>query len=493
MPATLSGRYRLDALIGDGGMGEVWKAHDPVLDRVVAVKVIRPHLAGDLTVRERLRTEAKLAGSLRHPGIVDVFDYGEHIDADGRTTPFLVMPLVDGVTLSQVLASRGALPLGETMAIVTEMASALKTAHGAGIVHRDLKPSNVMLTASGRVMILDFGIARATGAESLTKTGGLVGTADYLSPEQASGHPATYSSDLYALGIVAYTCLTGAPPFHRDTDVGTALAHVHSPVPALPPDLSKVDTLIHAMLAKDPARRPSAGEVAEFAATMATGVPSAAGVALAAEHTRTDLSPIRGDDTATIGIVASERRRPRKKIMLVSSAVLVLAAVVAAGLVYAGRPTKIEVPDVVAMSSVEAATTLGRADLAVETHEVNVAGHDAGEVVKQSVAPGTEVGEDAVVDLAVATGLFPIPEDLVGQSYDDAAASLEALGLTPDRHQEFSSEKSGTVLSVDPTELARSGDEITLNVAYSFFDFNTGNFGDNSDEGDCNKRRCKND
>ncbi len=236
MPATLSDRYRLDALIGDGGMGEVWKAHDPVLDRTVAVKVIRPHLAGDLTVRERLRTEAKLAGSLRHPGIVDVFDYGEHIDTDGRTTPYLVMPLVDGVTLSDVLASRVALPLGETMSIVAEMASALETAHASGIVHRDLKPANVMLTASGRVMILDFGIARSTGGESLTQTGALVGTADYLSPEQAAGHPATYASDLYALGVVAYTCLTGAPPFHRDTDVGTALAHLHTPVPSLPPD-----------------------------------------------------------------------------------------------------------------------------------------------------------------------------------------------------------------------------------------------------------------
>ena len=367
MPATLSGRYRLDALIGDGGMGEVWKAHDPVLDRIVAVKVIRPHLAGDLTIRERLRSEAKLAGSLRHPGIVDVFDYGEHVGLDGRTTPFLVMPLVDGVTLSQVLTSRGSLPLGETMAIVAEMASALMTAHGAGIVHRDLKPANVMLTASGRVMILDFGIARSAGGESLTQAGGMVGTADYLSPEQSAGNPATFASDVYALGIVAFTCLTGAPPFHRDTDIGTALAHLHSPVPELPENLSTVDPLIRSMLAKEPSRRPTAAEVAEFAASMATGVPSPVGIAQAPDHTRTDLT-LRGDDTATIAATttATTSRRPRR-IILVTSAVLALVGIVAAGLMYAARPTKIAVPDVVAMSSVEAATALGRAALAVET------------------------------------------------------------------------------------------------------------------------------
>ena len=218
----------------------------PGARRQVAVKVIRTHLAGDETIRERLRTEAKLAGSLRHPGIVDVFDYGENVDDNGRTTPYLVMPLVDGVTLSDVLSSRVALPPGETMSIVAEMASALKAAHAAGIVHRDLKPGNVMITGSGRVMILDFGIARSTGGESLTQTGGLVGTADYLSPEQAAGQPATYASDLYALGIVAYRCLTGAAPFHRETDVGTALAHLHSPVPPLPPELVSVEPPIHA-------------------------------------------------------------------------------------------------------------------------------------------------------------------------------------------------------------------------------------------------------
>ena len=392
------------------------------------------------------------------------------------------MPLVDGVTLSDILSSRTALPLGETMSIVTEMASALQTAHAAGIVHRDLKPANVMLTASSRVMILDFGIARSTGGESLTQTGGLVGTADYLSPEQAAGHPATFASDLYALGVVAYTCLTGAPPFHRDTDVGTALAHIHTPVPSLPPDLSTADPLIRSMLSKEPTHRPSAGDVAAIAATMATRAPAAHGIASTGEHTRTDLQSVGGDDTTNIAVDAPLRRR-RGKILLVAAAMLTIVGVVS-GLVWAGsRPTKIDVPDVTSMSSVEAATTLGRAGLTVETDEANLAGRQAGDVVKQSVAPGTEVGEDTVVVLTVATGMFAIPQDLVGKSYDDAVAILDGLGLKTSRSQEFNNDvDTDTVLSVSPSTLAEPGDTIALTVAYRFFDFGDLT-GDNNNRG----------
>ncbi len=492
MPATLSDRYRLDVLIGDGGMGEVWKAHDPVLDRVVAVKVIRSHLADDVTVRERLRNEAQLAGSLHHPGIVDVFDYGEHLGADGRTTPFIVMPFVEGITLAEVLSSRVALPLGETMAIVAEMANALKTAHGAGIVHRDLKPANVMLTSAGRVMILDFGIARSNAGASLTQTGAMVGTADYLSPEQAAGQPASYASDLYSLGIVAYTCLTGAPPFRRGTDVGTALAHLHSPVPSLPPELSSVDPLVRSMLSKEPSNRPSAGDVAAAAAPMATHVPTSGRRATEAEHTRTDLGPVSGahrDGTATMNVVPAGRRRSRKALVL-SSAALALVAIVVGGFAYANRPVKIDVPNVVGMSSVEAASALGRADLTVETQETNVPGHKAGEVIKQSVKPGTEVGEDALVELTVATGLFAVPKDLVGKPYDEAAAALEDLGLKVNRAQKLSQEESDTVLSVEPSALAKAGDTITLTVSYSFFDFD---FKGNENDKDQDRDKKRND
>ncbi len=214
-------------------MGEVWQGHDEVLDRTVAIKIIRPNLADDENVRARLRVEAQLAGKLHHPGIVNVFDYGED-EEDGKPVPFLVMPLIDGAPLSALLAERGSLSTGETMAIVAEIASALQVAHDAGIVHRDLKPGNILVTPDGRVMLVDFGIAHAAGGEPLTQTGALIGTADYLSPEQAAGRTATPASDLYSLGVVAYTCLSGNLPFHRESDIATALAHIQADTPALP-------------------------------------------------------------------------------------------------------------------------------------------------------------------------------------------------------------------------------------------------------------------
>ncbi|MCW2799010.1 MAG: serine/threonine protein kinase [Aeromicrobium sp.] len=256
-------------------MGEVWSAHDDVLNRTVAIKIIRSHLADDESIRARLQVEARLAGSLSHPGIVDVFDYGED-EIDGRTVPYLVMPYVEGSPLSQILRERGVLTLGETMAIVAEVADALETAHVAGIVHRDLKPANILLTSTGRVMLVDFGIARSVGGESLTQTGALIGTADYLSPEQSSGRSATHISDLYALGVVAYACLTGSPPFHRDSDIATALAHIQEPLPDLPPEVVEAGAgpLLEGLLSKDPADRPqSAAEVAVAARRFATAAP----------------------------------------------------------------------------------------------------------------------------------------------------------------------------------------------------------------------------
>ncbi len=483
MPTILSERYRLDTLIGGGGMGEVWKAYDEVLGREVAVKVIRPHLAEDATIRERLRTEAQLAGSLHHQGIVDVYDYGEHQEDDGRTTPFLVMPLVDGVSLAAMLKSRTALPVGETMSIITEMANALAVAHAAGIVHRDLKPANIMLSESGRVMILDFGIARSTGGESLTQTGALIGTADYLSPEQAAGKQATYASDLYSLGVVAYTCLTGAPPFHRETDIATALAHVQAPMPELPDELvaAGVGPLIEGLLAKEPGQRPAASEVAAIAAEFATTVPTqvatatdeatdpdatqpgAAGLAVAGPPTVEQAAPTgvapAADPTAEVGEQPTRRRG-----VLASLAVLGLIAV-AFALFYALRADQIEVPDVRKMTSVEAASTLTKAGFKVKTHDVDAAGFKDGVVATQSPEAGSSAGEGSEVDLGVATGFIAIPKDLVGKPYDDAAKILDKLGLKPQPRYRASSKKAGTVTSVDPSKRARPGDTVVLDVA----------------------------
>src|SRR5215207_5547191 len=345
MPPLLGGRYRLDSLIGGGGMGEVWQAHDEVLNRSVAIKIIRPHLADDENIRARLRVEAQLAGKLHHPGIVDVFDYGED-EEDGRPVPFLVMPLIDGAPLSVILAERGTLSTGEAMALVSEIAAALHVAHDAGIVHRDLKPGNILVTPDGRVMLVDFGIARSSGGEPLTQTGALVGTADYLSPEQAAGRSATFASDLYSLGVVAYTCLTGNLPFHRDSDIATALAHLQEDPPVMPgtvPD--EVVALVNGLLAKDPGDRPSsATAVARDAAAMATAVPSPPGhaPALGGQPTMPDAAarpantlpgiverpmPVGAENTPTDSVVMADqvrRGRSPRRMALLSSALVVL-------------------------------------------------------------------------------------------------------------------------------------------------------------------------
>lgn len=261
----LDGRYRLSERIGSGGMGTVHRAWDTRLDRTVAVKVLRRTYEPEDAVRHaRLRTEARFAGGLHHPGIVRVYDYGEERTADG-TTPYVVMQLVDGVPLSDRLRDGTPLPTEEVVDLVAGVAEALTVAHGSGVVHRDLKPSNIMLTDDGPVLV-DFGVARSDDAEPLTDTGFVVGTADYFSPEQAEGRRATPASDVYSLGVVAHHCLTGRSPFHRQTPIATALAHLREGPPELPDGLpAGLRTLVRDMLARAPEDRPTAAEVAERA------------------------------------------------------------------------------------------------------------------------------------------------------------------------------------------------------------------------------------
>ncbi len=496
MPSLLSGRYRLDKLIGGGGMGEVWQGHDEVLDRTVAIKIIRPHLADDENIRARLRVEAQLAGKLHHPGIVNVFDYGED-EEDGKPVPYLVMPLIDGAPLSALLAERGSLSTGETMAIVSEIAAALQIAHEAGIVHRDLKPGNILVTPDGRVMLVDFGIAHAAGGEPLTQTGALVGTADYLSPEQAAGRTATPASDLYSLGVVAYICLSGNLPFHRDSDIATALAHLQDEAPALPDNVpADATALVNGMLAKEPSARPSSGiVVANQAAALATSIPAPPGHAPATtgEPTMPDAAAMPGntlpgiverpvdvgadDDAgpatlvgAPVGsAVAAEharRRRSRRPMVLLSSVLLVLAAAGLGWMLLGGGGDTVTVPNVEGKSVGAAKTTLKAAGLEPKVREVDVANAKAGEVVRQTPTPGTEVDEDSTVTLFVATGRVRIPVDkLVGATYDEAAAVLTKLGLTPAASFAPSDEAAGTVIAVDPDTTAKAGATVTLTVA----------------------------
>lgn len=256
---VLAGRYRLEAPVAAGGIGEVWRGRDEVLGRAVAVKLLRAEYASHPETLARFRAEARHAAAVPHSGVAQVYDYGE----DGR--PYLVMELVDGPSLAEVLAD-GPLPVARAMDVVAQAAAALAAAHAAGLVHRDIKPGNLLLGPGGVVKVTDFGIAYAAGSAPLTRTGMLVGTPAYLAPERAAGEPATPASDLYSLGIVGYECLTGAPPF-TGTAVEVALAHQNRPLPPLPSAVpADVAALVTRLTAKDPKDRPvSAAEAAGWA------------------------------------------------------------------------------------------------------------------------------------------------------------------------------------------------------------------------------------
>ena len=255
----IAGRYRLARRIAGGGMGEVWRAHDRILDAPVAIKLLRAEYLEEPLFLERLRAEARLAGMLDHRGIAAIMDYGEQDGPAGSA--WLVMELVEGEPLSKLLARMGKLPAAQVLHIVGQAAVALQAAHDAGVVHRDVKPGNVLVQPDGVVKLTDFGIARAMGSIPLTRTGTVLGTAHYLSPEQACGEPASPASDVYALGVVAYECLTGRRPFEGESPVQVALAHQRGDFPPLPEDLpAPVVGLVMRALAKTPAERaPSAG------------------------------------------------------------------------------------------------------------------------------------------------------------------------------------------------------------------------------------------
>ncbi len=264
---VLGGRYRLDSFLASGGMGDVWRATDEVLDRSVAVKIMRPEASADPVFQQRFREEAMLTAGLSHHNIATLFDYGEHEEIS-----YLVMELVEGPSLSQAIKDSGAFEVDRVRSVVGQMALALHAAHEAGVVHRDVKPANVLITEDGVVKLTDFGIARAANASQLTRTGETLGTPNYLSPEQAQGRSATPASDLYSLGVIAHELLSGRRPFDRGTPVATALAHISDPVPTLPNSVpGDLLEIIGRCLAKDPDERPaSAQDVA-----LALGVPSA--------------------------------------------------------------------------------------------------------------------------------------------------------------------------------------------------------------------------
>jgi eukaryotic-like serine/threonine-protein kinase len=258
---TLSGRYRLQRLIATGGMGQVWEGLDTRLGRQVAIKVLKAEFSEDSEFVERFRAEARTVAMLNHPGIASVYDYGEtELDAGEGRTAYLVMELVNGEPLNSVIKRTGRLSLRHALDMLEQTGRALQVAHTAGLVHRDVKPGNILITPTGQVKLTDFGIAKAVDAAPVTQTGMVMGTAQYIAPEQALGRDATAASDVYSLGVVGYESVSGKRPFTGDGALTVAMKHIKEQPPPLPPDLPpNVRELIEITLAKEPNHRYRSG------------------------------------------------------------------------------------------------------------------------------------------------------------------------------------------------------------------------------------------
>jgi len=321
---VLSDRYALTERLAAGGMGEVWEATDTVLERTVAVKLLNRALTQQAGFLARFRAEARFSAALHHPNIITMLDYGED---DGSA--YFVMELVSGQPLSQIIAERAPLSAQETVSILTQTANALEAAHQGGVVHRDVKPANIMVTPEGTAKLTDFGISRLAGAVPLTQTGEILGTAQYLSPEQALGQSATARSDIYALGVVGYEMLTAGRPFDAETLVATVLAQINQPAPPLPDTVpAGIRAVIGAALAKDPADRP----VDAAAMSLALGMPGAA----AASRTGPAATQVMAVNAAVATTLpagappAGDRRRRSVSAVLVGAATVVAIGVLAA-------------------------------------------------------------------------------------------------------------------------------------------------------------------
>ena len=270
---TLSGRYRLQRLIATGGMGQVWEAVDSRLGRRVAIKVLKQEYSSDPEFIERFRAEARTVAMLNHPGIAAVHDYGEtEMDGEGRTA-YLVMELVNGEPLNSVIKRTGRLSLRHALDMLEQTGRALQVAHAAGLVHRDVKPGNILITPTGQVKLTDFGIAKAVDAAPVTQTGMVMGTAQYIAPEQALGEDATAASDVYSLGVVGYEAVSGKRPFTGDGALTVAMKHIKEQPAPLPPDLPpNVRELIEITLVKNPGMRyRSGGQFADAVAAVRSG------------------------------------------------------------------------------------------------------------------------------------------------------------------------------------------------------------------------------
>jgi serine/threonine-protein kinase len=420
----------MDSPIASGGVGEVWRAFDLVLDRPVAVKVLRSEYAGQRQALDRFRAEARHAGSVSHPAIAQIYDYGE--DRDTRA-PYLVMELVEGPSLADVL-DRGPLDAGSTMEVLAQAAAGLQAAHTAGLVHRDVKPGNLLIGPGGQVKITDFGIAHAAGSLPITRTGMVIGTPSYLAPERAAGGAASPASDLYSLGIVGYECLAGEPPF-SGMPLEVAAAHQHRELPPLPSSVpAGAARLVAELTAKDPANRPaSAAAAAEQAVRLRESITGGAPSRLAATATApfrsdpriarsgtlVDAQALTWHSAPTVGRLGRRPTRGRGVLLALAAA---LVGGLATWLVMSALPTAHQGPPAPAVSS-----------------------------------PATQT-----VDVSGA--------DLVGQQLSDVSQTLRDLGLTvvvtytSSAQAGQAGQDPGTVVSVSPSGQVPVGSSVTVTV-----------------------------
>jgi beta-lactam-binding protein with PASTA domain len=424
-------RYRATEKLGSGGMADVFKAVDEILGRTVAIKVLHPQYAADATFVARFRQEAQAAANLSNPHIVNIYDWGR----EGDDTYYIVMEYVRGTDLKELVEQRGPADPIKAAEYGMQVCSALSVAHGYDIIHRDIKPHNIVLTPDGTIKVMDFGIARA-GNTTMTQTGSVLGTAQYISPEQAQGRPLGPASDLYSLGCVLYEITTGRLPFTGDTPVAVALKQVNEqPVPPrqlngnIPPALEAV--ILKAM-EKDPAKRyHSADEMKSELERVVSGRP----VATAAP---------RVDDTYVMPAVVSSETAPRR----VSAGgppdrkrvspwvwVLVAIALVAAGVGAAWAlglfGTSIAVPDVAGMTPKDAATALTAVGLKVgNTDQKPDDTIPQGQVISTTPPAGTRVDKDTAVDLLVSTGVEKVNvPSVINMTEDDAVRAIQQAGF----------------------------------------------------------------
>ncbi|MGY1795741.1 serine/threonine protein kinase [Geodermatophilus sp. SYSU D00525] len=433
----LGGRYRLDSVLASGGMGRVWRAHDTLLGRPVAIKVLRSEYTGDPSFLQRFRAEARHAAQLSDPHIAAVHDYGETVSADGEPLAYLVMELVVGEPLSAVLARTGGLDATETLRIVRQAAAGLATAHAAGVVHRDVKPGNVLVTPDGGVKITDFGIAWSASSVHMTQTGQVMGTAQYISPEQVQGAKASPASDVYGLGVVAHQCLTGRVPFDAESPVQVLLMHVQQQPPPLPAGVpADVRALVERAMAKDPAARFPDGAAlrdavdAVLAGRPAPGASSATLVLPVLPAQQTTVLP--ADATAPADVPGEA---PRRRRLLAGALVLLVLALAGVAVVLGtrGDPAPAAAPSSTPPPSSSAAPS--------------------------SSAPATtEPAPPPTVDVVAAA--------LVGRPFPDVQAELTALGLQVQPSTVATGDvPEGRVVAVDPTGPVVVGQAVTVTYA----------------------------